>query len=831
MLGQVPLVLNKQDDKEDDDDDLDIVGEFISQTKSLSKDLQKQNLAVVSDKPLPYYRLKPSQFGRIVMRKTKRNEDSGSYIEIKHEKNDLQEIFKAFIDNHGKVILTHPKYSNHDVICPNVSSAKLWLDEYFDESIEDEVIFEDPKHLHSEPLRMKTPPPVLKRIKTPSLPSGKSTSNIALYLQTKQQKDEAELFYELGHTAFNNFFQRNVSRAQILVKAKEEIKTLEEEGKSLERDKQTLLKRRSKLFEDFTKTLNGLPVARKKAAVIELKELLKRDKEVVKAVKVEPVKKEPTGGCDQQPQLNMYPGQTPYTDITGIKTVRADGSILRPMNAFMLWAKERRAEMIAQGLSVSQVSQALSDQWRSLSEVDRSQFYKEAEYLKNLHKLQHPDYKFSPKNVRNTTTSHSPPRTYIRTKSGSPPPVSPNQPGDQSTYAQQSEPNQPPASAHHQLGINHTSANHKSGITCSTAPQQPETITHPAHIQVPRPLSQLRSQSLLLPRNKPHPRPTPSLIPAHQASQAVHAQANTKSTHFEVLNIPTLPSRSNIKISSTFTPRLPNLSMPMVRRESVEEVRFVNHDRIDSVEQLEDPNGTLNMRDIPADAADVLGLALQSSGVETEQGGQWQEEQMDRETSQVEVQEGAEQFVIQEDNIKHRGDSDEQQFIQIGGDNYQLLKQGGQQHPVEGQQLVLNQEQAQQLMLAQQQGQQLLLEQEQLMLEQEEGQQLLIDPSQHVFVDEQGRQVILRQDQQMMLQNQQMVALEDGQSLMQIGGQQLVQLENGQQLVQLDSGQQLVQLPEGQQMVQLEGQDGQRVMVAYQEHGDLLFQTQGEDLE
>merc|ERR1712042_360436 len=99
------------------------------------------------------------------------------------------------------------------------------------------------------------------------------------FLQTKQQKDEAELFYELGHTAFNNFFQRNVSRAQVLVKAKEEIIMLEDEGKKLELSKQLLLKKRSKLFEDFTKTLNGLPVARKKAAVIELKELLKRDKE------------------------------------------------------------------------------------------------------------------------------------------------------------------------------------------------------------------------------------------------------------------------------------------------------------------------------------------------------------------------------------------------------------------------------------------------------------------------------------------------------------------------------------------------------------------------
>ena len=40
-----------------------------------------------------------------------------------------------------------------------------------------------------------------------------------------------------------------------------------------------MLKRREKLFTNFTKSLEGLPVGKKKAAVIELKELLKKDKE------------------------------------------------------------------------------------------------------------------------------------------------------------------------------------------------------------------------------------------------------------------------------------------------------------------------------------------------------------------------------------------------------------------------------------------------------------------------------------------------------------------------------------------------------------------------
>ena len=101
-------------------------------------------------------------------------------------------------------------------------------------------------------------------------------------------------------------------------------------------------------------------------------------------------------------------------------------------------------EMMKQGLQVSEVSQvnhspicmsipillqALSEQWKRLSEEEKRHYYREQEHLKELHKLQHPDYKYSPKMVRPSSLSASAP---------SPPPVSPNQPPEDQ------EPNQAP---------------------------------------------------------------------------------------------------------------------------------------------------------------------------------------------------------------------------------------------------------------------------------------------------------------------------------------------------------------------------------------------------
>ena len=42
--------------------------------------------------------------------------------------------------------------------------------------------------------------------------------------------------------------------------------------------------------------------------------------------------------------------------------------VLRPMNAFMLWAKDHRKKLIASGYDGATVSKMLADEWKTLSD-------------------------------------------------------------------------------------------------------------------------------------------------------------------------------------------------------------------------------------------------------------------------------------------------------------------------------------------------------------------------------------------------------------------------------------------------------------------------------
>ena len=43
------------------------------------------------------------------------------------------------------------------------------------------------------------------------------------------------------------------------------------------------------------------------------------------------------------------------------------------------------------------VSKLLADKWKMMSDAEKSRWYNEQERMKNLHQLQHPNYKYNPK--------------------------------------------------------------------------------------------------------------------------------------------------------------------------------------------------------------------------------------------------------------------------------------------------------------------------------------------------------------------------------------------------------------------------------------------------
>ncbi|CAM2728808.1 unnamed protein product [Rotaria socialis] len=73
--------------------------------------------------------------------------------------------------------------------------------------------------------------------------------------------------------------------------------------------------------------------------------------------------------------------------------------VKRPMNAFLLWARGERKRVSSDGYGVSQtsLSKLLGETWRHMSVEEKQPYLDLADTLKRQHHIDHPDYKFKPK--------------------------------------------------------------------------------------------------------------------------------------------------------------------------------------------------------------------------------------------------------------------------------------------------------------------------------------------------------------------------------------------------------------------------------------------------